>query len=65
MRAPAGGRVWEGCVFFYIEVQLRLIAISYHSFGGDPFLTGEGAYETIMGIQSNGVPARAKHYINK
>lgn len=45
MRAPAGGRVWEG-------------------FGGDPFLTGEGAYETIMGIQSNGVQACAKHYIN-
>ncbi|KAL4243219.1 glycosyl hydrolase 3 family protein [Abortiporus biennis] len=32
--------------------------------GGDPFLSGEVAYETIMGIQSQGVQACAKHYIN-
>ncbi|KIP12630.1 glycoside hydrolase family 3 protein [Phlebiopsis gigantea 11061_1 CR5-6] len=32
--------------------------------GGDPFLTGEVAYETITGIQSSGVQACAKHYIN-
>ncbi|KAF7789887.1 hypothetical protein EIP86_000835 [Pleurotus ostreatoroseus] len=33
--------------------------------GGDPFLSGELAYETILGIQSQGVQACAKHYINK
>ncbi|KAI0785996.1 beta-glucosidase [Abortiporus biennis] len=32
--------------------------------GGDPFLSGEVAYETIMGIQSQGVQACTKHYIN-
>jgi hypothetical protein len=35
------------------------------SFGGDPYLTGEGAFETITGIQSQGVQAVAKHLINK
>ena len=33
--------------------------------GGDPFLSGELAFETITGIQSSGVQACAKHYINK
>ncbi|KAK7694472.1 hypothetical protein QCA50_001658 [Cerrena zonata] len=32
--------------------------------GGDPFLSGEVAFETITGIQSSGVQACAKHYIN-
>ncbi|TBU49701.1 beta-glucosidase [Dichomitus squalens] len=32
--------------------------------GGDPFLSGELAFETITGIQSEGVQACAKHYIN-
>ena len=29
----------------------------------DPYLVGEGAYETVMGIQSTGVQANAKHFI--
>ncbi|CAE6450240.1 unnamed protein product [Rhizoctonia solani] len=33
------------------------------SFGPDPYLNGEGAYETIMGVQSVGVTACAKHLI--
>ncbi|KDR85197.1 hypothetical protein GALMADRAFT_218281 [Galerina marginata CBS 339.88] len=37
---------------------------NWEGFGSDPYLSGEGAYETIMGIQSNGVQACAKHYIN-
>ncbi|KAJ8084260.1 hypothetical protein PM082_003028 [Marasmius tenuissimus] len=37
---------------------------NWEGFGGDPYLSGEGAYETIMGIQSQGVQACAKHYIN-
>ncbi|KAK0208537.1 glycoside hydrolase family 3 protein [Desarmillaria ectypa] len=37
---------------------------NWEGFGGDPYLSGEGAYETVMGIQSTGVQANAKHYIN-
>ncbi|TFY82692.1 hypothetical protein EWM64_g1318 [Hericium alpestre] len=37
---------------------------NWEGFGGDPYLSGEGAYETITGIQSQGVQASAKHYIN-
>ncbi|EKM48811.1 glycoside hydrolase family 3 protein [Phanerochaete carnosa HHB-10118-sp] len=37
---------------------------AWEGFGADPFLSGEGAYETIMGIQSQGVQAVAKHFIN-
>jgi len=33
------------------------------SFGPDPYLNGEGAYETIMGVQSIGVQACAKHLL--
>ncbi|KAH8831573.1 beta-glucosidase [Flagelloscypha sp. PMI_526] len=36
---------------------------NWEGFGADPYLVGEGAYETIMGIQSQGVQATAKHYI--
>ncbi|EKM48283.1 glycoside hydrolase family 3 protein, partial [Phanerochaete carnosa HHB-10118-sp] len=32
--------------------------------GGDPYLSGEVAFETITGIQSSGVQACAKHFIN-
>lgn len=37
---------------------------AWEGFGGDPYLSGEGAYETIIGIQSQGVQAVAKHLIN-
>ncbi|KIK70278.1 glycoside hydrolase family 3 protein [Collybiopsis luxurians FD-317 M1] len=37
---------------------------NWEGFGGDPYLSGEGAYETIMGMQSSGVQATAKHFIN-
>ncbi|KAF7345699.1 Glycoside hydrolase family 3 protein [Mycena venus] len=37
---------------------------NWEGFGGDPYLSGEGAFETITGIQSSGVQATAKHYIN-
>jgi len=36
---------------------------NWEGFGADPFLTGEAAYETILGIQSQGVQACAKHFI--
>ncbi|KAF4587087.1 hypothetical protein EYR40_011108 [Pleurotus pulmonarius] len=35
----------------------------WESFGPDPFLTGEGAYETIVGVQSTGVQGCAKHFV--
>ncbi|KDN35961.1 hypothetical protein RSAG8_11172, partial [Rhizoctonia solani AG-8 WAC10335] len=37
---------------------------NWEGFGADPYLSGEAAYETIVGIQSTGVQACAKHYIN-
>ncbi|KAG9008319.1 hypothetical protein FRB90_009001 [Tulasnella sp. 427] len=36
----------------------------WESFGGDPYLQGEATYETIRGIQKEGVQACAKHYLN-
>ncbi|KAG7094502.1 hypothetical protein E1B28_005331 [Marasmius oreades] len=36
---------------------------NWEGFGADPFLTGESAYETILGMQQSGVQACAKHYI--
>lgn len=50
---------------------LDILTFSHHdyslspSFGGDPYLSGEAAFETITGIQSQGVQAVAKHFINK
>ncbi|KAK0199392.1 glycoside hydrolase family 3 protein [Desarmillaria ectypa] len=37
---------------------------NWEGFGGDPYLSGEGAYETVMGLQSTGVQATEKHFIN-
>ncbi|TFK30639.1 cellulose-binding beta-glucosidase [Coprinopsis marcescibilis] len=37
---------------------------NWEGFGADPYLNGEASYETIIGIQSQGVQATAKHYIN-
>lgn len=33
------------------------------SFGPDPYLNGEGTFETITGVQSVGVMACAKHLV--
>ncbi|KAG6850321.1 hypothetical protein H0H93_014896 [Arthromyces matolae] len=40
------------------------VALGPMIFGGDPYLSGEAAFEVITGIQSQGVQATAKHYIN-
>ncbi|EIW74780.1 glycoside hydrolase family 3 protein [Coniophora puteana RWD-64-598 SS2] len=37
---------------------------NWEGFGADPFLSGESAYETVLGMQSGGVQAVAKHYVN-
>ncbi|KAJ3513385.1 hypothetical protein NLJ89_g2980 [Agrocybe chaxingu] len=36
---------------------------NWEGFGGDPFLAGEAAYETILGMQQGGVIACAKHLV--
>ncbi|EJD43876.1 glycoside hydrolase family 3 protein [Auricularia subglabra TFB-10046 SS5] len=38
---------------------------NWEGFGADPFLAGEAAYETILGMQSAGVQANAKHFVGK
>ena len=38
---------------------------NWEGFGADPFLAGEAAYQTILGMQHAGVQACAKHLINK
>lgn len=38
---------------------------NWEGFGADPFLAGEAAYETVLGMQQAGVQACAKHLINK
>ncbi|TDL14863.1 glycoside hydrolase family 3 protein [Rickenella mellea] len=37
---------------------------NWEGFGADPFLAGEAAFETILGLQQGGVQACAKHYVN-
>ncbi|EPQ55082.1 beta-glucosidase [Gloeophyllum trabeum ATCC 11539] len=37
---------------------------AWEGFGADPYLTGEGAYQSVLGIQSQGVQAVAKHFLN-
>ncbi|KAL1688130.1 glycoside hydrolase family 3 protein [Schizophyllum commune] len=37
---------------------------NWEGFGADPYLAGEAAYETILGMQEAGVQACAKHLIN-
>ncbi|KDR78187.1 hypothetical protein GALMADRAFT_94735 [Galerina marginata CBS 339.88] len=36
---------------------------NWEGFGADPFLAGETAYETILGMQAGGIQACAKHLI--
>ncbi|KAF9451014.1 glycoside hydrolase family 3 protein [Macrolepiota fuliginosa MF-IS2] len=37
---------------------------NWEGFGADPYLAGEAAYETILGMQQGGVQACAKHLVN-
>lgn len=37
---------------------------NWETFGADPYLSGEAAFQTVTGIQSSGVQACAKHFIN-
>ncbi|KAK7022939.1 hypothetical protein VNI00_016829 [Paramarasmius palmivorus] len=43
--------------------EIVLTTVSGDSFGPDPYLTGEASYETIVGVQSTGVQACAKHLV--
>lgn len=64
MRNPKAGRGWERFVGFSAScIDLLLTVGMFTSFGPDPYLNGEGAFETISGIQSVGVQACAKHLL--
>ena len=62
MRNPKAGRGWERLVGL-IQFLLLLCLPSLVSFGPDPYLNGEGAFETITGVQDVGVMACVKHFI--
>lgn len=38
---------------------------NWEGFGGDPYLSGEATYETVLGLQQAGVAASVKHLIAK
>jgi beta-glucosidase len=66
MRNPKAGRAWERYVYkIFLKYPKSSSHESHldHSFGPDPYLSGEGAYETIVGVQSVGVQACAKHFL--
>jgi len=64
MRNPKAGRAWERLFVAQTLINHYLLLIRvFCSFGPDPYLNGEGAYETIMGVQSTGVQACAKHFL--
>ncbi len=48
-----------------VLIALRVLknAVLVSSAGPDPYLSGEFVYETIVGVQSVGVQACAKHFI--
>jgi beta-glucosidase len=62
MRNPKAGRGWERYVCTLYRVSSRMLN-QESSFGPDPYLSGEGAFETITGVQSVGVMACAKHLV--
>ncbi|KAF5383952.1 hypothetical protein D9757_007379 [Collybiopsis confluens] len=37
---------------------------NFEGFGADPFLSGEIAYETVLGMQQGGVQANVKHFVD-
>ncbi|KAF8328931.1 glycoside hydrolase family 3 protein [Cantharellus anzutake] len=37
---------------------------NWETFGADPYLSGEASFETVTGLQANGLQACVKHYIN-
>ncbi|KAF7364152.1 Glycoside hydrolase family 3 protein [Mycena sanguinolenta] len=49
-------RLWMSCATPWLDG-------GWESFGPDPYLNGEAAFETITGVQSVGVMACAKHFI--
>ncbi|KAL4264828.1 glycosyl hydrolase 3 family protein [Pleurotus pulmonarius] len=47
----------------WISRAIRGLDAFWESFGPDPFLAGEGSYETIIGMHSAGKQACAKHFV--
>jgi hypothetical protein len=61
--AEPESRSWMGEVcWLSLLLNIPLLTVTI-SFGPDPYLNGEGAFETITGIQSVGVQACAKHLL--
>jgi hypothetical protein len=54
-RVPEGGRNFEGQTPH--EKPMQLGTEPWSGFGADPYLAGEAAFETIVGIQNAGVQA--------
>ena len=50
---------------FCTYIRVAQAGRNWEGFGGDPFLSGEAPYETILGMQQGGVQACAKHFIDK
>ncbi|KAF9515679.1 glycoside hydrolase family 3 protein [Hydnum rufescens UP504] len=60
-RAPEAGRQW---VSFGVDCMTdRSMTTSYIFFPTPAYLTGEVVYATVVGVQSTGVQACAKHFI--
>lgn len=38
---------------------------NWEGFGGDPYLSGEATYETVLGMQEGGTAACVKHIVAK
>jgi len=49
---PLQAATGKGMIALFVA---HIRGLILHRFGSDPYLNGEGAYETILGIQSNGV----------
>ena len=56
----------SGCTPIYATYRrVAQAGRNWEGFGADPYLAGEAAYETILGMQQGGVQACAKHFVNK
>lgn len=52
MRAPAAERNWPREGWEHCQVPNRDFSLIHHRFGGDPYLSGEGAFKTVTSLQS-------------
>ena len=65
---PLGRSPYEGslCAHFVHnngDLMLAIPGRNWEGFAADPYLTGEAAYQSVLGLQASGVSACAKHFI--